>query len=252
MYKILANSRFAAKSIVYLPSCHSTNDIALLMASQNTLNDGDVVITDEQTHGKGQRGTSWESEPFKNLIFTFYIKPTFLDIKDQFYLTMAVSLGIVDALKGLSIPSIKIKWPNDIYSGDKKIAGILIENNLVYKKTISTAIGIGLNVNQRKFIEEKATSMCVVSESEFDRNLVFENIILSIEDRYLQLQKAEYDTLSQDYHDLLYLKDQTRWFVRNGIPFDGTITGVDSIGRLLIESSGQNLAFHNKEVEFMR
>jgi len=164
---------------------------------------------------------------------------------------MAISLGISDALQGLSIPAIKIKWPNDIYSGDKKIAGILIENNLVYKKTISTAVGIGLNVNQKEFNEDKAISMCELAGNEFDKNEVFENIILSLEDRYQQLQNSEHRTLSNDYHGLLYLKDQKRLFVRNGMPFDGSITGVDSIGRLMINSGGQNIAFHNKEVQFM-
>ena len=129
MYKILANPSFRTNLAHYLPSCHSTNEIAQNLL-QGTVEEGTIVITDHQFEGKGQRGNVWQSEPFANLTFSMILKPDFLKAREQFGLTMSVSLGIKSVLEQYLPGPVQIKWPNDILFRQKKIAGILIENNL--------------------------------------------------------------------------------------------------------------------------
>ena len=129
MYKILAKLSFRASSLHFLPSCHSTNEIAQNMV-KNGCNEGTVIITDDQFAGKGQQGNTWQSEPGSNLTFSLVLKPGFLSPNQQFLITVAVSLALKSTLEEYLPGEIQIKWPNDIYYRERKIAGILIENVL--------------------------------------------------------------------------------------------------------------------------
>ena len=141
-----------------LPSCRSTNQVASDLLSVKKPNEGLVVLTRNQTEGRGQRGSHWESEPGKNLTFSTILKPTFLPISRIFDLTIVASLAIVRSLADFGLESCKIKWPNDIYCRDAKIAGILIENAVRANQIEWAIVGIGLNVNQTKFLTADATS----------------------------------------------------------------------------------------------
>ena len=110
----------------YLPSCHSTNEVA----AQVLGNEGTIIITDEQTNGKGQRGNTWESEPFKNLTFSLVLKPSFIPVQYQFRITKIISVAIAQVLQSKLSKAVKIKWPNDIFVGDDKIGGVLIQNTV--------------------------------------------------------------------------------------------------------------------------
>ncbi len=113
-----------------------------------------VAVTDHQTSGRGQRGNTWEAEPGKNLTFSMLFKPEGVAPSGQFFISEAVCLGIVDTLRRyLPHPeTVKVKWPNDVYAGDRKICGILIEHSLESASAIRhTIAGIGLNVNQKEF-----------------------------------------------------------------------------------------------------
>ena len=111
-----------------MPECHSTNSLLLDLTRKISQPEGTIVITKQQSRGRGQHGNSWESEPGKNLTLSLLLKPNFLAVKQQFYLTMAFSLGVCDFLTERSIGNVKIKWPNDILVNERKVAGILIEN----------------------------------------------------------------------------------------------------------------------------
>src|SRR4051794_34289976 len=101
------------KNLVFVPECHSTNDLALQLCQQSAVLEGSVVITLNQTKGRGQRGNSWETEPGKNLTLSLIVKPAFLAIQDQFMLNVISSLGVLDYLRDSSTSKLHVKWPND-------------------------------------------------------------------------------------------------------------------------------------------
>lgn len=127
----------------------STNDHLAQLCRDNKAEEFYTVVTNYQTDGKGQRGNTWEAERGKNILFSIVIYPTALEAKNQFYLSMLTAVSIVAALEKYT-DGFSIKWPNDIYWKEKKIAGILIENEVQGKYIAQSIIGIGLNVNQGK------------------------------------------------------------------------------------------------------
>ncbi|HPH88516.1 MAG TPA: biotin--[acetyl-CoA-carboxylase] ligase, partial [Chitinophagales bacterium] len=149
---------------MHLPSVDSTNTYAKSLIAKSSPIDGTVILADEQFAGRGQSGNVWQSEAGKNLTFSIIYQTSFLLATEQFYLNMAVSLGIwsmvnsklsIEKNKELTIHdsrfTTKIKWPNDIYVNNQKIAGILIENTISGMHLKHSVIGVGLNVNQEQF-----------------------------------------------------------------------------------------------------
>lgn len=153
--------------IIWIDECGSTNTMLAQMGAKHAT----ALCSRKQTAGRGQRGNSWESEPLKNLTFSLLLKPNWVLASRQFEVSMAVSIAIVEVLDSYlgTDASISIKWPNDIYVGDKKICGILIENVLVGNQLAQCIVGVGLNVNQTRFTSPAPNplSMAMVSGREF-------------------------------------------------------------------------------------
>ncbi len=233
-----------------MPECHSTNDHLLLLCQQKDLGEGSLVITAHQTAGRGQRGNSWEAQAGKNLTFSFLLKPTFLPAVQQFYLTIIVSLGIRDLLTAETGIKVQIKWPNDILMDDLKICGVLIENQILGQKLSGSVIGIGLNVNQLFFSIPTATSLALVTGQNYDLSSLLTRLLSCIEQRYLQLREGKLKQLRDQYLDSLYLKDQQHRFTSGNHEFEGTIRGIDEIGRLLIETASGPRSFDIKEIRY--
>jgi BirA family biotin operon repressor/biotin-[acetyl-CoA-carboxylase] ligase len=144
---------FTGQQLVWLPTCPSTNSEAQSLIVQNRASEGCTVITDFQTAGRGQRGNQWVAAPAENLMLSVVWQPTFLAATEQFRLSQAVALAVHDwatALLGPD-PKLKVKWPNDLYYGNQKLGGLLIENSLSGTKIQYSIIGIGLNINQQAF-----------------------------------------------------------------------------------------------------
>jgi BirA family biotin operon repressor/biotin-[acetyl-CoA-carboxylase] ligase len=240
-------------SVVFMPECHSTNDEAsrLLESTSNVL-EGTVVITNNQTSGRGQRGNTWTSEPGKNLTFSLVIKPTFLGVQDQFMLNKVFSLGLYDYLSATLKESIKIKWPNDILVSDKKICGILIENQIQGQNIQNSIVGIGLNVNQESFVMPTATSMKVFEGKEFSLENVLEELLNCLEIRYLQLRSGKLEELNQDYLSALYWLHERHLFKKAEELFEGEITGIDAFGKLKIYVDGTTEYFDLKHIQFLK
>ena len=249
MHKFFANSLFLGKKLEILPHCHSTNNVAVEMLGAGTQPEGTVVITENQMAGKGQRGNSWESEPHKNLTFSVILNPHFLAIKDQFYLNMITSLGILEALQ-TELNEVTIKWPNDIYVQDKKICGILIENLLKGGLIEHSIVGIGLNVNQISFIDAKATSMAELTLQSYDLNDIFNRVIQSIEKYYLQMRNGNLSGIRKSYLSNLYWLNEVHLFEADTV-FSGEIVDVDENGRLVVESNSYKTAYDIKEITFL-
>ena len=214
---------------------------------------GDVVIAREQTAGRGQRGNRWSSNPGENLTFSLVWEPTFLEAKRQFLLSEAVALALTDTLEHFQIRS-KIKWTNDIYVGNKKICGILIEHDLGTDGKLSrTIVGIGLNINQKEFEDwvPNPTSMALIAGHTFDLNEVFQRLYDDLEARYSQLQTAP-EEIEAAYDKLIYRKGTLAPYrLPNGKRFEGVILGVKSSGELLVESEGMVVPYLFKEIEFI-
>ena len=251
MHKIFANSLFIGKKIEILPHCHSTNKIAGQMLGSGEAPEGTIILTHNQTAGKGQRGNSWESEPGKNLTFSLVLNPRFLSVRDQFFLNIITSLAVAETLERELGPWVKVKWPNDIYAKDQKICGILIENGLRGSTIESSVVGIGLNVNQTSFETGKATSMSEMTLKEYDLELLLEELVYSLERQYIRLRKGELKQLKREYHDKLYWMNEVHLFESEEV-FSGQITGVDAQGKLVIQIAGQDSSFDIKEIRFIK
>jgi BirA family biotin operon repressor/biotin-[acetyl-CoA-carboxylase] ligase len=194
---------FIGRNIIFLPQVNSTNSYAIEMLKNVNLIEGTVVHTAEQTEGRGQRGSAWTTEKESNLTASLVIKPTFLDLKKQHYLYQISALACYDALAeiiGISQFDIKIKWPNDIIVNKKKIAGILIENNIANAHISWSVIGIGFNVNQTIFDEIfNATSLKMLLKKGFEISYVLELFCKHFEKHYLQLKNSKFDLIKSEY-----------------------------------------------------
>jgi len=242
------------KNIVRLPFADSTNNYANGQLNQNELPDGTVFLAYEQTSGRGQQNNFWESEPGLNLTFSIVVFPDFLDIRRQFMLSKVVTLGIYTALFKY-VDNLRIKWPNDIYAGDKKLGGILIENSIMYSLIKSSVIGIGINVNQTDFRSNapNPVSLKTLTNQQFDCDLVLTEILTGIDYYYSLLREGEEELIDRKFISVIYRLNEKHWFRAEQEVFEGEITGVNEIGQLLIRiQSGEIPAFHFKEVEFLQ
>jgi BirA family transcriptional regulator, biotin operon repressor / biotin---[acetyl-CoA-carboxylase] ligase len=235
-----------------MPECHSTNDEASRLIQAGNVMEGTTIVAQHQTAGRGQRGNTWISERGKNLTFSIVLKPVALPAKDQFYLNMAIALGVYDYLQENFKDPIKIKWPNDILIKGKKVCGILIENQVSGQQIQHSIVGVGLNVNQEKFSLENATSLRVLSGKEFQLEDVLECVLEKIESRYLLVREQLLDSISIAFTEVMYWLGEQHVFSTHGVEFTGMITGIDEIGRLKIQTSEGLRTFGVKEVEFLR
>ncbi len=255
MYKILANPAFAANKLHYLPSCHSTNEVArqLFQQARHTGQplDGLVVVTDEQTAGKGQGGSRWLAAPGQNLTCSLLLQPAFLPARQQFLLTVMVSLALRQALAKMGLQT-DIKWPNDIWLQEHKLAGVLIENILRGQTLEGSVVGMGLNVNQTVFPPEiRAVSMKMATGREYDLNVVLNTLLEETGRYYLELKAGKGSLLKAQYDKLLLGNDKTRLFEDDNGKFSGVIIGTDVYGHLLVQRKDGLRKYRHKEITFI-
>lgn len=221
--------------LIKLNATDSTNAYLKELLLTGILVDFTVVMAHEQLKGRGQMGTSWVSEPGKNLTFSVLNKSVGLEVGAQFLLNMAVSLAIYNTLFKLQVPDLKIKWPNDIMSGHSKICGILIENILSGQQIQASIIGIGLNVNQLVFPNLPNVSSLKLL---LGKTLPLEELLHKIVDNLKALLKEKINDenyLFSHYEELLFRKDKPSTFKnKEGEMFMGFIKGVTKGGKLLI------------------
>ena len=244
---------YTGKNIIHLKEVHSTNRYTAEMLSNSVpIADGSVIMADFQTAGKGQSAAIWESMPKENLLLSVYYRPHFLKIADQFMLSIAISLAICDFLKK-HIENVTIKWPNDIYVGDQKIAGILIENSLQQDVIKNSIIGIGLNINQKTFSAQakNACSLSQLTGLQYDLQQKLQILCECIEERYESIKTEDYLSIRLAYLQQLYRFQQPANYLINGQVQLGTIEGIDEFGRLSLSINGSMHYFNNKEITFI-
>lgn len=251
MISSIDQTLFLGKEIIHLAACGSTNDELNQLLQNKNLPEGAIVITSAQTAGKGQRGNTWETAPGKNLTFSIYLRPAFITVVRQFDLNVCISLGILDYLKPFS-RSFQVKWPNDIYHSEKKICGILIQNYINKQQIDRAVVGIGLNINQPSFNNEKPTSLTKITGEIYDLNKELQQLMAHIEARYISLKAGQAEKLREDYLDNLYWFGEDHIFRKdNENAFIGRIIGITEEGKLQIETKNGLKPFGMKEVEFV-
>ena len=157
--------------IIKLNAIDSTNSYLKKLCTTEPVSDYTAVIAENQTQGRGQMGTIWNSESSKNLTFSVFKELSDFQFEAPFYISMVVALSLLKTLDALSIPRLSVKWPNDILSADKKICGVLIENVIKQNAIKASIIGIGINVNQITFENlPQASSLKAISGKEYDLN----------------------------------------------------------------------------------
>lgn len=240
--------------LIKLSAIDSTNDFLKELAKNQDLENFTAVTAQEQTKGRGQMGASWQAEKGKNLIMSVLVKNVVGDTDQLFDLNVAISVAISGVLEALQIPGVAIKWPNDILSDGRKIAGILIENRLKSGNRFESVIGIGLNVNQLDFSAlPQASSLALASGREFDIDTVFERLMVQIQKNCSLIKNRSAEKLWQLYFDRLFKKDIPAAFENTGKePFEGTITGVTRQGQLEIMLADKSIkTFGIKEVKLL-
>ncbi len=245
---------FIGKKNVELDETESTNTYLQHLISNNEKEvEGLVVAAENQYSGKGQRGNSWHSERGKNLTFSIFLKPN-VKVKNQFLISKSISLGIVDFLLNRGLNNVKIKWPNDIYCDNKKLAGILIENSVRGDKIYASIVGIGLNVNQIKFLSSlpNPTSLSnVLGIREIDISEALNELLFFIEKQYISLKEGKAELINAKYLKYLYWLNETKKFSINKKNVEGIIIGISPIGKLQVEIKGEVEEFGLKEIEFL-
>ena len=245
---------FIGRNLITLKEVDSTNTFLKDALSKSTpLLEGTVIMADKQLAGRGQTGNSWISDAGKNLTFSVLLNPVFLPIERQFDLNMALSLALNDFFNKYELQGAVIKWPNDSYLKNKKIAGILIENILQGNKIKHAIIGIGLNVNQEDFPAnlKNVTSLKQALHQDYNLMQILGEICAFIEARYLQLKAGNINKLRDEYLSKLYLKDENALFRFNSVTQNAIIRDITASGQLVLETSSGLQYFNNKEIEFI-
>ena len=209
-----------------------------------------VLVADYQTAGRGQGTNSWESERGQNLTCSLGFSPEGVKASRQYILSMAIAVALTETLAGLPHP-VSIKWPNDIYVGDKKICGILIENMLKGEYIRHCIIGIGLNVNQKRFVSDapNPTSMALESGHDFDREEVLQSLL-----RHFEQLLAVWDeeAIRKAYRQRLYRKEGMFPYRDKEGDFTASLVDVEDDGHLVLQDAqGQQRRYAFKEVTFV-
>lgn len=235
----------------------STNNLLSHRCQVEKVPEFTTIWAEKQTSGKGQRGNAWESESGKNLTFSIVLYPTSINARKQFILSMMISLAIHDVLS-LYTNDISIKWPNDIYWKDKKICGILIENELQGSEISQSVIGIGININQTAFrsLAPNPVSLKLITAQDYDREMLLQQILNTIYLYYEEIKRDKektFDQFHQHYMGHLYLRERTALFHdANGI-FRARIVSTEPDGHLLLEDeTGMIRRYAFKEVQYIQ
>lgn len=253
MYNSIQDTLIIGKKVIYLPSCHSTNDIAAEIVHAGLFAEGTIVITDNQVKGKGQRGTVWQASPGENLTFSVILAPSFIAISEQFLISQVIALSIREYLSQY-VRHVKIKWPNDIYINNRKVCGILIENSIQGSRLAGSIVGIGLNINQADFESSNATSLSKETGNSYVLTEEFPKVLKFIDANYYKLKSLwRHNDLRQEYLSHLHGFQETVTFRYRDQLVNGTVTGVTAVGKILVklETEPENLELGLKEIEWI-
>lgn len=223
--------------LIKLNAISSTNDYLKSLLEETVVQDETVVWAKAQRQGRGMMGNSWVSRDGQSLTFSIFKQFSNLTPVQHVYINYAVALGIISALKDLKIPGLSIKWANDIMSENKKICGILLENQIVNHRIKSSIIGIGVNVNEETMEDlPQAGSLYISGGVKFDLEDVLKILTEHVLTQLARLSSPGFEMLKTEFEDLLFRRNEVTVFEDiHGVRFNGIIQGVTNSGRLMLK-----------------
>ena len=239
--------------IIKLDEIDSTNNYTSKLLANSNVIEGTVVVAKVQSSGRGQLSNQWESEYGKNILASFVFYPKFLPVQQQFLLSKVIALGVRDLLT-LFVDKVKVKWPNDIYIDNKKVAGILIENSIMGHTLESSIAGVGININQTVFLSDAPNPVSLIYslKKELDCSELLLVLCECIDKWYSLLSQGNVKMINENYHDSLYQRGIVSTYRDKNGEYEGMIEGVNAIGQLQIKPLSAPLkTYHFKEVEFL-
>ena len=239
-------------NIIKLDAISSTNDYLKKKYKSSNCKDGDLIWAKEQTQGKGQRENRWLSQKGKSLTISIYKEFNEFQVSNSFILNAIVSLSIVKTLKIIGLKEVRIKWPNDIMSGNKKLGGILIENFLKSEFISSSIIGIGLNINEEKFEDlPNATSLYMEINQKFKLKKIL-NILIQELLKFFNLQEDKQNMIIDMYSSYLWKLNIASDFKQENNLLKAKVKGINSSGNLILEMpDGSISAFNSNEIKMI-
>ncbi len=229
-------------TIIELDETTSTQTYLTQEDERKSFDEFTVITAKNQISGRGQGTNIWESENGKNICFSLLLKPLFLNPSEQFIITQIISLAIVDVLVKYGLQDVMIKWPNDIYVSNNKICGILIQNKIIGNQISHSYIGIGINVNQRKFLfAPNPTSLTLETDKTHDLNKFLNDTLYNIYVRYMQLKENKIIEIQNKYLSLLLFKGEWRKYIYEGREIVATILNVNEFGHLILQQTDETI-----------
>jgi BirA family biotin operon repressor/biotin-[acetyl-CoA-carboxylase] ligase len=254
LYNSIQDTLIIGKKVIYLPTCHSTNDIAAEIVHAGLFAEGTVVITDNQVQGRGQRGTTWLANAGENLTFSVILTPEFIPIPEQFLISQMTALAL-RAYVHEYVKDVKIKWPNDIHANGRKISGVLIENSIQGTKISGSTVGIGLNINQMIFSNDHATSLLKETNADYVLADEFHRLLKYLDSYYNKLRSvSQWQSIRMDYLKHLYgYNEEVKFLYRDDV-VTGYVTNVTPQGKLCVKLSTETqvLEFALKEIQWVK
>jgi len=239
-------------NLISLSSVDSTNNYARGLLMKGDVPPRTVVSAAFQTGGRGQSGNMWESEPDSNLLVSMILYPESIRPEEQFSISMVVSSGVMNMLSRY-ISGVKIKWPNDLYAGNDKIAGILIENAIAGESIVHSIAGIGINVNQKRFLSDapNPVSLSILTGKEYNTGELLDELIESVTSCYNTAIRGGREDLIKQYHSSLWRMNEWHYFRTKEGTFKGMIVGTDRLGCLMVrDENGVTFNYAFKEIEY--
>jgi BirA family biotin operon repressor/biotin-[acetyl-CoA-carboxylase] ligase len=250
------NTLFIGKVAIHLSSVNSTNLFAHELISKTNPSEGTVIRADEQYAGRGQFGSSWSAKPGENITISILLNPRFLLAGEQFLLSQTIALALCDFIGQFDLPEkVSIKWPNDIYVGKNKIAGVLIENILKGVHLNQSIIGIGINVNQDIFDPSipNPTSLFLQTQNKYEIDHLLFQLYESVERHYLRLKSNDFGRIRESYFERLFQAGLWKdYYIKSENKIiNARITGVDKTGKLELDCQGEIKSFDLKEIGYI-
>ena len=233
--------------IIKLDAIDSTNSYLKKLLNKESLDDLTVVVSKHQTQGKGRNGNVWLNKPSLNLAFSIYKRFSDFEIDKKFMLNAISSISVYETLKKYNLLDLTIKWPNDIMTANKKISGILIENNIRGNSIKNSVIGIGININQSEFKNlPNATSIFIETGKLNSIDMIAQELQKALEKNF-NLFKINENELIKNYNSLLYKKNEISNFLANDMSkFQGKIIKVGIDGKITIRESNKQLSKYSE------
>ena len=244
------NNQEIGNQVIKVKSIDSTNNYAAKLLNQTKVPFGTVIMAHYQTNGKGQRNTIWSSNSGDNLLMSVLLDLSFMPSEKIFFLSKSIALAIRAAVVDVIGIESHLKWPNDVLIDNKKIAGVLIENQWNKSKIVSSVVGVGLNVNQVDFQESfSATSLKKITNKNYNVDNILKVLCKKLNKYYNQLASLNFDNIDIEYHQHLVNYNKFCEFEENNILFNAKVKGVNQQGELMLEfTNGDVKSYELKQI----